>query len=161
MSKQSQNIILIYLLIIISISLISALVIEFVLGHEPCKLCLYQRIPYIVSILLISTILIFKKYIKIILLFLIIVFIISSILAFYHFGIEQGFFNETMLCESSEGLKTLNKEELLKKLKQTNISCKDVSFRIFGFSLATINAIFSIVLSGIFLRLFNNYEKNQ
>ena len=160
MSKQSQNIILIYLLIFISISLISAFVIEFVLGHEPCKLCEYQRIPYIVSILLISTILILKKYKKTILLFLIITFFISSILAFYHFGIEQGFFNESMLCENNQKLKVLNKEELLKQLKQTNISCKDVSFRIFGFSLATINTIFSVVLSGIFIKLFNNYEKN-
>tara|TARA_B100001123_G_C15263251_1_gene1007400 strand:+ start:114 stop:596 length:483 start_codon:yes stop_codon:yes gene_type:complete len=160
MSKQSQNIILIYLLIFISISLISAFVIEFVLGHEPCKLCEYQRIPYIVSILLISTILILKKYKKTILLFLIITFFISSILAFYHFGIEQGFFNESMLCENSQKLKVLNKEELLKQLKQTNISCKDVDFRILGFSLATINTIFSVVLSGIFIKLFNNYEKN-
>ena len=65
-----------------------------------------------------------------------------------------------MLCESSEGLKTLNKEELLKKLKQTNISCKDVSFRILGFSLASINTIFSILLSVIFIKLFLNYGKN-
>ena len=160
MSKQSQNIILIFVLIIIFLSLISAFIIEFVLGYEPCKLCVYQRIPYIISILLISTILFLKKYKKIILFLLLIIFVISSILAFYHFGIEQGFFNESMLCESNNSLKALNKEELLKQLEQTNISCKDVSFRIFGLSLATINTIFSIVLSVIFFKLFNNYEKN-
>ena len=160
MSKQSQNIVLIYILIIISLSLISVFIIEFVLDHEPCKLCVYQRIPYVISILLISTILFLKKYKKIILFLLLIIFVISSILAFYHFGIEQGFFNESMLCESNNSLKALNKEELLKQLEQTNISCKDVSFRIFGLSLATINTIFSIVLSVIFFKLFNNYEKN-
>ena len=85
---------------------------------------------------------------------------ISSILAFYHFGIEQGFFNESMLCESNNNLETLNKEELLKQLKQTNISCKNVNFRIFGLSLATINTIFSIALSVMFFKLFKNYEKN-
>ena len=160
MSKQSQNITLIYILIIIIFSLISVFIIEFVLDHEPCKLCVYQRIPYVISILLISTILFLKKYKKIILFLLFIIFVISSILAFYHFGIEQGFFNESMLCESNNSLKALNKEELLKQLEQTNISCKDVSFRIFGLSLATINTIFSIVLSVIFFKLFNNYEKN-
>ena len=160
MPKQSQNIVLTYVLIIISLSLISVFIIEFVLGHKPCKLCVYQRIPYIISILLISTILFLKKYKKIILFLLLVIFVISSILAFYHFGIEQGFFNESMLCESNNSLKALNKEELLKQLEQTNISCKDVSFRIFGLSLATINTIFSIVLSVIFFRLFNNYEKN-
>ena len=160
MSKQSQNIVLIYILIIIFFSLISVFIIEFVLGHEPCKLCVYQRIPYVIAILLISTILFLKKYKKIILFLLFIIFVISSILAFYHFGIEQGFFNESMLCESNNSLKTLNKEELLKQLEQTNISCKDVSFKIFGLSLATINTIFSIALSVIFLKLFKNYEKN-
>ena len=160
MSKQSQNITLIYILIIIFFSLISVFIIEFVLDHEPCKLCVYQRIPYVISILLISTILFLKKYKKIILFLLFIIFVISSILAFYHFGIEQGFFNESMLCESNNSLKALNKEELLKQLEQTNISCKDVSFRIFGLSLATINTIFSIALSVIFFKLFKNYEKN-
>ena len=160
MSKQSQNIVLIYILIIIFFSLISVFIIEFVLDHEPCKLCVYQRIPYVISILLISTILFLKKYKKIILFLLFIIFVISSILAFYHFGIEQGFFNESMLCESNNSLKALNKEELLKQLEQTNISCKDVSFRIFGLSLATINTIFSIALSVIFFKLFKNYEKN-
>ena len=160
MSKQSQNITLIYILIIIFFSLISVFIIEFVLDHEPCKLCIYQRIPYVISILLISTILFLKKYKKIILFLLFIIFVISSILAFYHFGIEQGFFNESMLCESNNSLKALNKEELLKQLEQTNISCKDVSFRIFGLSLATINTIFSIALSVIFFKLFKNYEKN-
>ena len=160
MSKQSQNITLLYILIIIFFSLASVFIIEFVLGHEPCKLCVYQRIPYVISILLISTILFLKKYKKIILFLLFIIFVISSILAFYHFGIEQGFFNESMLCESNNSLKALNKEELLKQLEQTNISCKDVSFRIFGLSLATINTIFSIALSVIFFKLFKNYEKN-
>ena len=160
MSKQSQNIVLIYILIIIFFSLISVFIIEFVLDHEPCKLCIYQRIPYVISILLISTILFLKKYKKIILFLLFIIFVVSSILAFYHFGIEQGFFNESMLCESNNNLETLNKEELLKQLKQTNISCKNVNFRIFGLSLATINTIFSIALSVMFFKLFKNYEKN-
>ena len=56
--------------------------------------------------------------------------------------------------------KTLTKDELLKQLSENNISCKDVSIRILGFSLAAINTIFSIVLSVIFIKLFLNYEKN-
>ena len=160
MTKQINNIFLIVILAIISLTIISALIIQYWLGHEPCKLCLYERIPYFLSILLIIKIIFIKKYEKITLLILFLVFMSSAVLAFYHFGIEQGFFNESMLCESNNSLETLNKEELLKQLEQTNISCKDVSFRIFGLSLATINTIFSIVLSVIFFKLFNNYEKN-
>ena len=160
MSKQSNNIFLICLLIVISLALISVFIIEYVLGHEPCKLCVYQRIPYIIAILLIIKILFVKTYEKIILFLLFIIFLISLILAFYHFGIEQGFFNESFVCEATNLEKNLTKEDLLKQLKQSNISCKEVNVRILGMSLATINTIFSLVLSVIFLRLFMNYEKN-
>ena len=145
---------------VISLALISVFTIEYVLGHEPCKLCVYQRIPYIIAILLIIKILFVKTYEKIILFLLFIIFLISLILAFYHFGIEQGFFNESFVCEATNLEKNLTKEDLLKQLKQNNISCKEVNFRILGMSLATINIIFSFILSAIFFKLYKNYEKN-
>ena len=160
MLKQSNNIFLIVILAIISLTIISALIIQYWLGHEPCKLCLYERIPYFLSMLLIIKILFIKKYEKITLLILSLVFISSATLAFYHFGIEQGFFSESLVCTTTDLSKTLSKEELLEQLKQNSISCKDVSFRILGLSLAAINTIFSLVLSVIFIRLFMNYEKN-
>ena len=160
MLKQSNNIFLIFILTIISLTIISALIIQYWLGHEPCKLCLYERIPYFLSMLLIIKILFIKKYEKITFLILSLVFIGSAALAFYHFGIEQGFFSESLACTTGDLSKTLSKEELLQQLKQNNISCKDVSFRILGLSLAAINTIFSLALSVIFIRLFMNYEKN-
>ena len=160
MLKQSNNIFLIFILTIISLTIISALIIQYWLGHEPCKLCLYERIPYFLSMLLIIKILFIKKYEKITFLILSLVFIGSAALAFYHFGIEQGFFSESLACATGDLSKTLSKEELLQQLKQNNISCKDVSFRILGLSLAAINTIFSLALSVIFIRLFMNYEKN-
>ena len=160
MLKQTNNIFLIVILTIISSTLISALIIQYWLGHEPCKLCLYERIPYFLSMLLIIKILFIKKYEKITFLILSLVFIGSAALAFYHFGIEQGFFSESLACATGDLSKTLSKEELLQQLKQNNISCKDVSFRILGLSLAAINTIFSLVLSFVFIRLFMNYEKN-
>ena len=160
MLKQTNNIFLIVILAIISLMIISALIIQYWLGHEPCKLCLYQRIPYFLSILLIIKILFIKKYEKITLLILFLVFMSSATLAFYHFGIEQGFFNESLACTTGDLSKILSKEELLEQLKQQNISCKDVSFRILGMSLAAINTIFSLILSVMFIRLFINYEKN-
>ena len=160
MLKRSNNIFLIVIFAIISLAIISALIIQYWLGHEPCKLCLYQRIPYFLAILFIVKIFFFKKYEKITLLILSLIFVCSSALAFYHFGIEQGFFSESLACTSGDLSKTLSKEELLQQLKLNSISCKDVSFRILGLSLAAINTIFSLVLSVIFVRLFMNYEKN-
>ena len=160
MLKQTNNIFLIVILAIISLTTISALIIQYWLGYEPCKLCLYERIPYFLSMLLIIKIFFIKKYEKITLLILFLVFISSTALAFYHFGIEQGFFSESLACTTGDLSKTLSKEELLQQLKQNGISCKDVSFRMLGLSLAAINTIFSFVLSVIFIRLFLNYEKN-
>ena len=152
--------ILLNLLIFIFLILIFAYVIEYKFGHDPCKLCLYQRIPYFISILLILKIFFIKGHERIFLFILSLVFISSSILAFYHFGIEQGFFKESLACTNESLSENLTRDELLKQLSENTISCKDVSLRIFGFSLASINTIFSIVLSGIFFNLFIKYEKN-
>jgi len=160
MTKQINKKILFILLILISSSVLSAYIIEYKLGHTPCKLCLYERIPYFLAILLIGKIFLIKNFQKITLLLLSIVFISSSILAFYHFGIEEGFFQESLSCISSDTFSTTTKEELLEQLKQANISCKIVSFRIFGLSLAAINTIFSVLLSVIFMKMFINYGKN-
>ena len=160
MLKQKNNIFLIVILAIISITIISALIIQYWLGHEPCKLCFYERIPYFLSILLLIKILFFKKYEKISLLILSLVFIGSTALAFYHYGIEQGFFNESLVCKIEDLSKILSKEQLVEQLKQNSVSCKNVSFKILGLSLATINTIFSLFLSVIFIKLFLNYEKN-
>ena len=160
MLKKTNNIFLIVILAIISLTTISTLIIQYWLGHEPCKLCLYERIPYFLSILLIIKIIFIEKYKKITLLILFLVFMCSTILAFYHFGIEQGFFSESLACTSGDLSKTLSKEELLQQLKLNDISCKDVSFRILGLSLAAINTIFSLILSAIFMRMFINYGKN-
>ena len=160
MLKQTNNIFLIIILAIISLTIITTLIIQYWLDHEPCTLCLYERIPYFLSILLIIKILFFKKYEKITLLILSLVFLSSAALAFYHFGIEQGFFSESLVCKAEDLSKILSKEQLLEQLKKNSVSCKDVSFRILGLSLAAINTIFSLLLSVIFIKLFLNYEKN-
>ena len=160
MTKQINKKFLFTLLIFISFILVSAFIIEHKLGHQPCKLCLYERIPYFLSIFLITKIFFIKSFEKITLLILFIIFIFSSVLAFYHFGIEQGFFKESLACTAGNLSETLSKEEILEQLKQNTVGCKNVSFKIYGFSLAAINTIFSIFLSSIFIRLFINYGKN-
>ena len=160
MTKKINKKFLVPILVFTSLVLVSAFIIEYQLGHEPCKLCLYERIPYFLSMLLIIKMFFIKKYEKVTLLILFVVFMSSAALAFYHFGIEQGFFSESFACAVGDLSKTLSKEELLQQLEQNSISCKDVSFRILGLSLAAINTIFSLVLGVIFIRLFMNYEKN-
>ncbi|MDC0385550.1 disulfide bond formation protein B [Pelagibacteraceae bacterium] len=142
------------------LSLSIAYFIQYVLGHKPCNLCIIERIPYIASILLISLIFIMNKYEKIISGIILIFFIFGTVVSFYHFGIEQGFFSESLICELNNN-NPLSKEELLNQLKKAEIvSCKDITFRFLGFSLATINTIISFILSGIMFRIIKNYGKN-
>ena len=142
------------------LSLSIAYFIQYVLGHKPCNLCIIERIPYIAAIILISLIFILNRYQKIISSLILIFFIFGSVVSFYHFGIEQGFFSESLVCDLGNS-QPLNKEELLNQLKKTEIvSCKDVTFRFLGLSLATINTIISIILSGIMIKVIKNYGKN-
>jgi len=161
MIDKKNSLFLIIVLLLLILSLISAFIIEYGLGHKPCKLCLYQRYPYYVSILLLTSIFVLKKNIRIHFLLLSIVFFLGAIVAFYHFGIEQGFFEESAVCETKNLNQVLSKEDLLKQLKQNTISCKDVAFRFLGLSLASINTIFSLILSYIFFIMFKNYENNK
>ena len=142
------------------LSLSIAYFIQYVLGHKPCNLCIIERIPYIAAIILISLIFILNRYQKIISSLILIFFIFGAVVSFYHFGIEQGFFSESIVCNLGNS-QPLNKEELLNQLKRTEIiSCKDVTFRFLGLSLATINTIISIMLSGIIIKIIKNYGKN-
>ena len=161
MIDKNHNTILKIVFILIFLSLISAFVIEYGLGHEPCKLCLYQRYPYYLSIILLTSIFVIKKNIKIHLLILSVVSLLGSIVAFYHFGIEQGFFNESLVCEAENLNQSMSKEEILKQLQRNTISCKEVTFKFLGLSLASINTIFSLILSYIFFKMFKNYENNK
>ena len=143
------------------LSLSIAYFVQYVLGHKPCNLCLIERIPYIASIILVSLIFILNKYQKIISTLILVFFFFGAVVSFYHFGIEQGFFSESLICELSNN-EPLNKEELFNQLKKAEvISCKDVTYRFLGLSLATINTIISVILSGIMIKIFKNYGKNQ
>ena len=142
------------------LSLSTAYFIQYVLGHKPCNLCIIERIPYIVAIILISLIFILNRYQKIISSLILILFIFGAVVSFYHFGIEQGFFSESLVCDLGNS-QPLNKEELLNQLKKTEIvSCKDVTFRFLGLSLATINTVISLILSGIMIKVIKSYGKN-
>ena len=141
------------------ISIISAYFIEYVLGYQPCNLCLIERIPYGLSIILIILNYFFNQNKQFVILLLILVFVFSLLISLYHFGIEQGFFEESTVCGIKDANNIISKEELLKQLQLKTISCKDVTFRIFGLSLSTFNIVISLVIFILLIKIFKNYEK--
>ena len=148
----------IFALLFINISiLLSAYYIQYILKVPPCPMCQYQRIPYYLAIVVLGgfffNIMNFKKLILV----LIFLSFINIAISFYHIGIEQGFFNELTSCKDNLGAN--NTQELLKELSNKGIvSCKEVSFRIFGFSLATLNFLVNIALI-LFYSFILKYEK--
>ena len=143
------------------IALISAYFIEYVLGHQPCNLCLIERIPYGISIILISLTLFLKKNEKFFILLLILTFIFSFAISFYHLGIEQGIFQESAVCGVKDFSENITKEELLNQLNEKTVSCKDVTFRIFGLSLTSINIFISLLIIITLTKNYIKYEKNK
>ena len=149
------------ILIISLVAIISAYFIEYVLGHQPCNLCLIERIPYGLSIILITLNYLFKKNEKFIILLLILTFCFSFAISVYHLGIEQGLFEESVVCSLKNTTEIISKEEILKQLQEKSVSCKDVTFRIFGLSLTSINIILGLILISLLTKIYNSYEKNK
>ena len=143
------------------IALIFAYFIEYILGHQPCNLCVYERIPYFLAILVVLINYKYNKLEKYLILSLAIIFLIATILSLYHLGIEQGFIQESLLCDLEKGANITDKNEILKQLQQKSISCKDVTFKIFGLSLTNYNIIISLLLTIGLTKIYFGYEKNK
>ena len=143
------------------IALISAYFIEYILGHQPCNLCVYERIPYFLAILIVLINYKYNKLEKYLILSLAIIFLIATILSLYHLGIEQGYIQESLLCDLEKGANIIDKDEILKQLQQKSISCKDVTFKVFGLSLTNYNIIISLLLTIGLTKIYFGYEKNR
>ena len=161
MLEIKNKIFFIFLLLFSVFAIITAYFIEYVLGHEPCNLCLIERLPYIFTIIITSFCLFFKKFEKFFLGILSLIFFIATLISFYHFGIEQGFIKESLVCDLNNQNNEISKKAILDQLKRMPVSCVDVTFKIFGLSLATFNIFISLTLSAIITKLFLIYEKNK
>ena len=134
-----------------------ALYVEYILGYKSCKLCLYQRVPYIFAIFICFIGYNYFKNDKILIL-VAIIFLISVLISGYHYGIENNIFKEFSGC-AVNSLEIVDKTELLNSLNENVASCKDAIFKLFGMSLAGINFMLSLlIIVYSFLTLF--YEKN-
>ena len=160
MSEINKTIILKLIFLISIVALVSAFFIEYVLGHQPCNLCIMERIPYLLAIIIIVLNYKFVHLEKYFILLLILIFLIATSLSLYHLGIEQGFIKESLVCDLKNQSNLLSKEDILKQLHQKSVSCQDVTFKIFGLSLTSYNIILSLIISIITANIYFNYDKN-
>ena len=160
MVKNSKNLLIKLILLISIIALISAFFIEFILGHQPCNLCILERIPYFLAIIVILLNYKFIEFEKFFILFLTIIFLFGTVLSLYHLGIEQGLIQESLVCDLKSGSNLLSKEEILKQLQEKSVSCKDVTFKMFGLSLTSYNILISLLITFSAGKIYFNYDKN-
>ena len=160
MVKNSKNLLIKLILLISIIALISAFFIEYILGHQPCNLCILERIPYFLAIIVILLNYKFIEFEKFFILFLTIIFLFGTALSLYHLGIEQGLIQESLVCDLKSGSNLLSKEEILKQLQEKSVSCKDVTFKMFGLSLTSYNILISLLITFSAGKIYFNYDKN-
>ncbi|MDB3987926.1 disulfide bond formation protein B [Candidatus Pelagibacter sp.] len=160
MVENSKNLLIKLIFLISVIALVSAFFIEYVLGHQPCNLCILERIPYLLAIIIILLNFKFSHYEKFFILLLSSIFLAGAIISLYHLGIEQGFIQESLVCDLKSGSNLLSKEEILMQLQEKNVSCKDVTFKIFGLSLTSYNILISLLITVSTGKIYFNYEKN-
>ena len=160
MLKNSKNLLIKFIFLVSIIALVSAFFIEYILGHQPCNLCILERIPYLLAIIVVLLNYKFIQFEKFFILLLAIIFLAGTILSLYHLGIEQGFIKDSLVCDLKSGSNLLSKEEILKQLQEKSISCKDVTFKIFGLSLTSYNILISLLITIGAGKIYFNYEKN-
>ena len=160
MVKNSKNLLIKLIFLVSIIALVSAFFIEYVLGHQPCNLCVLERIPYLLAIIVVLLNYKFIQFEKFFILLLTIIFLVGTVLSLYHFGIEQGFIQESLVCDLKSGSNLLSKEEILKKLQEKIINCKDVTFKIFGLSLTSYNILISLLITIYTTKIYLDYDKN-
>ena len=160
MVKDRRQLLIKIIFLVSTVALLSAFFIEYILGHQPCNLCIFERIPYLLAIIIILFNFKFNQFEKFFILLLVIVFLFGAILSLYHLGIEQGFIQESLVCDLKSGSNLLSKEEILKQLQEKNVSCKDVTFKIFGLSLTSYNILISLLISISAGKIYFGYDKN-
>jgi len=160
MVKNSKNLLIKFIFLVSIIALVSAFFIEYILGHQPCNLCVLERIPYFLAIIVILLNYKFIRFERFFILLLSIIFLVGAILSLYHLGIEQGYIQESLVCDLKNGSNLLSKEEILKQLQEKSVSCKDVTFKIFGLSLTSYNILISLLITISAGKIYFNYDKS-
>ena len=161
MVKNSKNLLIKCIFLVSIIALVSAFFIEYILGHQPCNLCVLERIPYFLAIIIVLLNFKLIQYERLFIFLLTIIFLVGTILSLYHLGIEQGYIQESLVCDLKNGSNLLSKEEILKQLQEKSVSCKDVTFKIFGLSLTSYNILISLIITIGAGKIYFNYDKNE
>ena len=138
----------------------AALFSEVALGLEPCPLCIYQRIPFFVAMLL-GLIGLFMRRNPIavngLLALLGITFLVNSAIAFYHTGVEQKWWEsgvEGCSVPNFAAMQEQGPQSILENIMSAPTgNCAEIPWQdpLFGLSMANLNVLLCL---GIFAACF-------
>lgn len=132
-------------------SLAMAFAAQYLFGLDPCILCLYQRIPYAIAVVLAAGALVAPTRGRLrprLVALCAVVFFAGAALAFYHVGVEQHWWGSFAAC-GGHLVTDLTLDDLKAQLNGGSIPskpCDRVDWELFGLSLAGYNGIASLAL---------------
>ena len=140
-----------YLISIIFFFSVFSLLFVFILQYEygilPCKLCIWQRLPHFLNILIVLKILSSVSIPSYLLLLGLLNMIVAFLLSGYHYGLEQNLLNNVFSCGGKLDIKDLSTEELLKNLNKTPITnCELEAWNFLNLSLSGWNMILTLLM---------------
>jgi len=135
------------LVVLSTISISFAFFVEYVLGFEPCILCLYQRVPYYLLMVMGIAGLVLQNS-KSLIYIAMFVFLSSAILAGYHTGIEREWFNPSDTCNPGFNIpEDASVDEIREMLYAAPVAtCTRAAFKILWLSMTEWNLLLNICL---------------
>jgi disulfide bond formation protein DsbB len=127
--------------------LLAALGLQYLGDVPPCRLCIWQRWPYVALIPL--GLVGWRWQQRAMLAFAALVLLGGAGLAAYHVGIEQGWWALPAGCVAGGAAETV--DELKRLLAEAPPACDQVSFSFLGLTLAGWNLVASLALAGLAL----------
>ena len=149
-----------FLVVLFSIfAIFSALFMQYVLGHAPCKLCTYQRIPYYIIILIGLITFFFPKIIKLTFFLLIFLLLAEFLVSNYHTLSTYEVISYSG-CQSAEIPNDINQLKEALMSDTLIVDCSNANLKYFGIPLSIYNSFFSLMF--LIVIVFYAYkEKNQ
>jgi disulfide bond formation protein DsbB len=128
----------------------AALFFEMVLDMQPCQLCIWQRWPHVVAVVL--GVAVWAWPLAPLMLAGALASATSGGIAVYHTGVERGWFEGPSACSGGIDLTRLSAEEMLDRiLAAPVVRCDEVPWELLGLSMASWNALASFALAGVWL----------
>lgn len=119
-------------------------------GMAPCKMCLWQRWPHAAAIAIgIIGLATGRRELAILGM---LAALTTAGIGVYHAGVEQMWWEGPTTCTSGS-ITGLSTEDLLAQIMQAPVvRCDEISWSLFGISMAAWNAILSFILAGIWFK---------